>query len=188
MRTKVYRARVPLVGMEWTRGVVDRMPRVGGARDRARDAINKHVVVLLVGEEDDERKGSAAAAAAATATATATGKKDDEGEGDRVVCFDFLPVEPTRPETVVRMVLNLPTRGETRERQFRRGRKARDCWDLEGEAPNTHEANLARAREFSDTYCTSISLLGNNCETYAEGLVRHLLERTVAHGTADGNT
>merc|ERR1712107_234910 len=100
-----------------------------------------------------------------------------EGEGaaeeasTALTTFDFLPIDPTAPGTVIQMLLGGETSGEIRE-QLLSGKQPRASWELKGSGPNCVE----RARAFSSRYSTRISLFGNNCVTYADDLVSHLLQ------------
>merc|ERR1711907_568713 len=94
------------------------------------------------------------------------------GQTKCLSCFDFLPVDPTSPTTLARMLLNLEVQGETRHREMSlAGGRRRESWVFQGEAPDC----VNRAKEYSRGYDVGISLYGNSCETYADALVRHLL-------------
>ena len=59
------------------------------------------------------------------------------GQTKCLSCFDFLPVDPTSPTTLARMLLNLEVQGETRHREMSlAGGRRRESWVFQGEAPD----------------------------------------------------
>jgi hypothetical protein len=116
----------------------------------------------------------------------------EEGErgGQRLVCFDFLPVDPTSPATLFRLLAGQGVPGEIRERalQVQVGPKKspssvrvgpRKTWSFQGNSGSskgTPQQCVERARAFSSTYPKTISLYSNSCETYARRLLSHLKE------------
>ena len=119
MATKVavYTTKVPLVGFEGVRGAVKKAP-LGPARKLAQAA--------------------AAAAFNRHVVVIVHGRTSSTS-------FDFLPINAADPLTVCGMLVNLPTRGEVRERSLREG-KPLDSWVFQGEAPLSEPKCIERAR------------------------------------------
>ena len=72
--------------------------------------------------------------------------EEGEGGGQRLVCFDFLPVDPTSPATLIRMLSGQGVPGEIRERALQVGPKnssssvrvgPRKTWSFQGSSGNS---------------------------------------------------
>eukprot|EP01024_Parvocaulis_polyphysoides_P011604 TRINITY_DN14087_c0_g2_i1.p2 TRINITY_DN14087_c0_g2~~TRINITY_DN14087_c0_g2_i1.p2 ORF type:complete len:171 (+),score=8.10 TRINITY_DN14087_c0_g2_i1:13-525(+) len=85
--------------------------------------------------------------------------------------FDFLPAEPTNTEVIFTLLIGDKVQGTLRRKQIR---KLPSKWYRLMLNWNSSKDPISLAVDYQRSYNSELKLLGNNCNTFVDGLINHL--------------